>query len=182
MARRLVPLLLTVALLAGCEATGGPTPAWRSPSLPPPQSAAADPAALAAGLSDEDLVGQVLVPYAYGLDANTVSAGAAQGNRKLAGVDTPAQMIAKYRLGGLMLVNYTTGDATAKTNPTTNIDSPAQIRKLTDGLQTAARALPARVPLLIGADQEYGWVTRIRSGLVQLPSAMAFGAAGRPDL
>ncbi len=38
------------------------------------------------------------------------------------------------------------------------------------------------VELLIGTDQEYGWVTRIKSGLVQLPSAMAFGAAGRPDL
>jgi beta-N-acetylhexosaminidase len=35
---------------------------------------------------------------------------------------------------------------------------------------------------LIATDQEYGWVTRIRSGVVQLPSAMAFGAAGKPEL
>ena len=35
---------------------------------------------------------------------------------------------------------------------------------------------------MIATDQEYGWVTRIKSGIVQLPSAMAFGAAGRPEL
>ena len=36
--------------------------------------------------------------------------------------------------------------------------------------------------MLISTDQEYGFVTRIRSGMVQLPAAMAIGAAGRPEL
>jgi beta-N-acetylhexosaminidase len=166
-----VCLSLAVALLAGCA---GPTPTWKSA---PPLRPDADPARLATGLSDLDLVGQVLVPYAYGLDAERVSAAAAQGNQKLAGVDTPAQMIAKYRLGGLMLVDHVTEDRTSSTNPTTNIDNPAQVHQLTAGLQAAAAALPARVPLLIGTDQEYGWVTRIRTGVTQLPSAMALGAA-----
>ena len=179
--RRLVALL-AVAAVAGCDAPAAPTSGWREPSAAPQHGADADPAAIANGLSDVDLVGQVLVPYAYGLSATAVSDGAAQGNQKYAGVDTPAQMIAKYRLGGLMLVNYTAGDATAKTNPTTNVDSPAQVRSLTDGLQAAARTLPAGVPLLVGTDQEYGWVTRIRTGVTQLPSAMGIGAAGDPAL
>jgi len=169
----------TLTALAGC--TGGPV-RWADPSAPPPVSPGTDPAALAGALPDADLVGQVLMPYAYGLDAASVSSGAAAENRKVAGVDTPAQMIAKYRLGGLVLVDFSSGDATAKTNPTTNIESPEQLRKLTTGLQTAARGLPARLPLLIGTDQEYGWVTRIKSGVTQLPSAMALGAAADPKL
>ncbi|OLB64106.1 MAG: glycoside hydrolase family 3 [Actinobacteria bacterium 13_2_20CM_2_72_6] len=179
--RSLVPALVAAALLAGC-ADAGPAARFSSPPPGVAASPTATPGTLAAALSDEDLVGQVLVPYAYGLDATTVSAGAAAGNQKLAGVDTPAQMIAKYRLGGLMLVNYTTGDGTAKTNPTTNIDTPDQVHKLTAGLQTAAQALPAHLPLLVGIDQEYGWVTRIRSGVTQLPSGMGLGAAADPKL
>jgi beta-N-acetylhexosaminidase len=38
------------------------------------------------------------------------------------------------------------------------------------------------VPLLIGTDQEFGVVTRIKSGVTALPAAMAFGAAGKPAL
>jgi beta-N-acetylhexosaminidase len=179
---RCIVAVCAVALLAACSPAKPPTSGWRDPTPAPQHSAGDDPAAIAGGLSDVDLVGQVLMPYAYGLTATSVSDGAAQGNRKYAGVDTPGQMIAKYRLGGLMLVNYTTGDATAKTNPTTNIDTPQQVRGLTDGLQSAARTLPAGVPLLVGTDQEYGWVTRIRTGVTQLPSAMGIGAAGDPKL
>jgi beta-N-acetylhexosaminidase len=170
--------MLAVALLAGCHAAPAPAGSAGSTAPAPAPNAQPDPAALAAKLSDEDLVGQVLVPYAYGLDAASVSSGAAQGNRKMAGVDTPAQMIAKYRLGGLILVNFDNGDATGGTNPTTNIDTPAQVHQLTAGLQSAAQALAAHVPLLVGTDQEYGWVTRIRTGVTQLPSGMALGAAG----
>lgn len=148
----------------------------------PPADPAARAAAVVAGLSDEDLAGQVLMPYAYGGAANQVDAGSAAGNRSLAGVDTPAQMIAKYRLGGLILVSFTQNDPTGKTNPTSNVENPKQVRALTDGLQAAAKQLPAAAPLMIGTDQEYGVVTRITDGVTALPSAFAVGAAGRPDL
>ena len=168
-------------MLAGCS--GAPASgASRSPSAGPAPSHNTGLAASAAALADIDLVGQVLVPFAYGYDATNVSSGAAQANQKLANVDTPAQMIAKYRLGGLILVDFQTGDATARTNPTSNIESPAQIHQLTTGLQQAAAALPAKVALLVGTDQEFGWVTRIRAGVTQLPSGMALGAAGDPAL
>lgn len=167
------------------EPVGAPPPSATATGTPTPDPTAA-PGARAAGLAgrlgDEDLVGQVLMPYAYGSSATKVSGGSAGGNRKLAGVDTPAQMIAKYRLGGLILVGFSADDPTAGTNKTTNVENPAQVRALTGGLQAAAAKLPAgAAPMLIGTDQEFGVVTRIASGVTTLPSAMAFGAAGDPN-
>jgi beta-N-acetylhexosaminidase len=187
-----VPLLL---LLAACgddppappaPAPSAPPSAAALPSAPPSPTPTGDPAARAAQvvrtLSDADLVGQVLMPYAYGSSATDVDKGSAAGNRTLAGVDTPAQMVAKFRLGGLILVGFTADDPTGATNPTSNVEKPEQVRALTAGLQQAAGRLPAAAPLLIGTDQEYGVVTRIRDGVTMLPSAMAFGAGGKPQL
>ncbi|MFY1698872.1 MULTISPECIES: glycoside hydrolase family 3 N-terminal domain-containing protein [unclassified Solwaraspora] len=190
-------LLAAVGVTTGCaEArTGTPnaTPSSADePSAAPTSTAeSATPAArLVATLSDEDLVGQVLMPYAYGASATEVSAGSAAGNRELAGVDTPAEMIERYRLGGLILVGFSADDPTGSNQPTTNVDDTAQVRQLTTGLQEAAGRLPAaalpdgggELPLLIGTDQEFGIVTRITQGVTLLPSAMAAGAAGQPEL
>ncbi len=133
-------------------------------------------------MTDEDLAGQVLMPYAYGSSATTVDAAAAAGNRRLAGVDTPAAMVATYHLGGLILVGFSAADPTTATNATTNVEDPRQVRALTDGLQVAARQLHGAAPLLIGTDQEYGVVTRVAHGVTLLPSAMGAGAAARPEL
>ncbi|HWG99251.1 MAG TPA: glycoside hydrolase family 3 N-terminal domain-containing protein, partial [Pilimelia sp.] len=193
LARTPVVLALCAALALGAcgrqppganpvpSASGGTAaPAPATPSRP------ADPAAQAAAtvaqLSDADLIGQVLMPYAYGNSATKVTPGSAAGNRKLAGVDTPAQMVAKYRLGGLILVGFSADDPTSGNQPTSNVDSPAQVRELTAGLQNAAAGLPARMPLLIGIDQEFGVVTRVKDGVTALPSALAFGAADDPRL
>ncbi|MER7456344.1 glycoside hydrolase family 3 N-terminal domain-containing protein [Micromonospora sp. NPDC126480] len=184
---------LTALLVAGCAGEperARPTPAasGRSavPSTPVPVPAgdpASRAAALVGSLADEDLVGQVLMPYAYGDAATRVSPGSAAGNRALAGVDTPAEMIAKYRLGGLILVGFSADDPTGSNQATTNVDNPKQVRALTTGLRDAAARLPAgSAPLLIGTDQEHGVVTRITDGVTLLPSALAAGAAGRPEL
>ncbi|MFF5171835.1 glycoside hydrolase family 3 protein [Micromonospora sp. NPDC000089] len=183
---------LTALLLAGCAGEAAAPPPASSPSassaaLPTPSADPADPAARAAALagtlSDEDLVGQVLMPYAYGSSATSVSPGSAAGNRDLAGVDTPAEMIAKYRLGGLILVGFSADDPTSGNQATTNVDNPAQVRALTTGLRAAAGKLPAgAAPFLVGTDQEYGVVTRITDGVTTLPSALAAGAAGKPEL
>src|SRR5215207_4758830 len=190
---RLRAALLSTALsiaVAGCGAAsgGGDGGQKRDAAQPPAPSSstspdpAAEAAKIAAGLPDVDLVGQLLMPFAYGNDAAKVSDGSRAGNQKVGGVDTPAQLVERYRLGGLILVRRASGDATAGTNPTSNIDSPAQVRTLTGGLQQAARKLPSRAPLLVGTDQEHGTVTRIRDGVTLLPSAMALGAATDPRL
>ncbi|MEO3817226.1 glycoside hydrolase family 3 protein [Plantactinospora sp. B24E8] len=180
-------LLVSTACAGPAGRTAGPGPSASSTPAPPGTPPAADPAAraaeLVARLGDEDLVGQVLMPYAYGDSATRVSAGSAAGNQKLAGVDTPAEMVAKYRLGGLILVGFSADDPTGRNQPTTNVDSPEQVRKLTGGLQEAAGTLAAgAVPMLVGIDQEFGVVTRISAGVTNLPSAMALGAAGEPPL
>ncbi|MEU7908155.1 glycoside hydrolase family 3 N-terminal domain-containing protein [Actinoplanes sp. NPDC049118] len=190
-----VAVAVPLAMLVGCGSDAPPAPppapGSASPAIVAPSSSVAprptgDPATLARAavgtFTDADLAGQVLMPYAYGDAADRVDKTAAAGNQNLAGVDTPAEMIAKFRLGGLILVGFTPDDPTRATNPATNVENPKQVRALTDGLQRAATQLPGGAPLLIGTDQEYGVVTRIRQGVTLLPSAMAFGAAGRPDL
>jgi beta-N-acetylhexosaminidase len=133
-------------------------------------------------MSDADLAGQVLMPYAYGSAATTVDKASAKGNQALAAVDTPAEMVTKFHLGGLILVGFAADDPTGATNPTTNVEDPRQVRALTDGLQAAAQQLPGAVPLMIGTDQEYGVVTRVTKDVTLLPAAMAAGAAGKPAL
>ncbi|WP_432829822.1 glycoside hydrolase family 3 protein [Dactylosporangium sp. CA-092794] len=184
--RSLACLAALATLLAACT-DGGPRPddprsAGPVSALVPGADPAAQAAELAGRLSDEELVGQLLMPYAYGNTADKVSSGSASANRTYAGAPTPAEIVKKYHLGGIILVSFSADDPTAGTNKTTNIESPAQVAKLTAGLQQAALSLPARLPLLIGTDQEYGQVTRIRDGMLQLPSALAFGAAGDPSV
>src|SRR4029453_1214819 len=99
-------------------------------------------AQLAAELGDADLVGQVLMP-SVNLDDSAADS---------------AELGSRYRLGAVILMGDVENTAAG--------GSAAQVRALTDEMQTAARALPAKIPLLVGTDQEYGWVTRIKSGMV----------------
>lgn len=194
---RAIVAVTSAWLLAACS-SDTPTPPDSGASAEPvvtsrgvavssaPATPVADPAARArevvAAMTDAHLAGQVLMPYAYGAAADAVETTAAAGNQTIGGVNTPAELIAKFQLGGLILVSFTAADPTARTNPATNVDSPAQVRALTAGLQGAAQALPGGAPLLIGTDQEYGVVTRVKQGVTLLPSAMAFGAAAQPAL
>jgi beta-N-acetylhexosaminidase len=136
------------------------TPSGRAPfdTAAPDASPEERAAEIAAKLSDVDLVGQVLMPS---INLDDPAGGS-------------ADLVSRYRLGAVILMGDIENTAAG--------GSAAQVRALTDKLQAAAGAQPAKIPLLVGTDQEYGWVTRIKSGMVQLPSAMAFGAAGRPDL
>jgi len=118
----------------------------------PPVTSPTGAAAIAAALTEEELVGQVLMP--------AVDMGGP--------IDDAVAMVEEYHAGGVILM----GTAV-----------PGNVRALTDALHAATPALGGqRLPLLISTDQEFGAVTRIRSGMTQLPSAMAFGAAGRPEL
>jgi len=159
--RVLAALLAVVAGVAACTSGNPrPGPAGVSPTTPPPPTPTVDPAAQAAALvsrlSNEDLVGQVLMP-AINLDDPA---------------DGSVNLVRTYHLGGVILMG----------NVPQGAQPAAHVRQLTDQLQAAARSMPVPAGLLIATDQEYGWVTRVKSGVVQLPSAMAFGAAHRPYL
>lgn len=169
--------------LGGCssssEADAGESRSPSSISAPDYQARAA---AIVEAMTDADLVGQVLMPYAYGNDASTITDASRQANQKYASVDTPFDMVTTYRLGAMILVSSSADDPTAGTNKTTNVESPTQVRTLTTGLQTAAATLGVQAPMLIATDQEYGTVLRIKEGVALLPTAMGLGAGGDPAI
>lgn len=110
------------------------------------------------GMSLEEKVGQLFVTYVNGQTADVPH----PKNRTDFGVDTPQEMVRKYRPGGVIYFNNSTRD---------NIDTPKQIAQLSNGLQKASS-----IPLLISTDQEMGLVTRIGPPFTQLPGNMALGA------
>ncbi|MEV5540315.1 glycoside hydrolase family 3 protein [Saccharopolyspora shandongensis] len=109
----------------------------------------------------EEKVGHLFVTYAYGSTADTVH----PKNQEEFGVDTPAQVVRRYHLGGIIYFTRTE-----------NLHAPRQIAELSNGLQTAAVSSGAKVPLLICTDQEQGLVTRILEPATQFPGSMALGA------
>lgn len=187
----LVSALAVTALLAttlsGCALFAAENPGRTSaPSAGTTGGPVADPVAsaraIASRLSDADAIGQLMMPFVYGEDATSVSAEAAKQNQENYGVRTPAEVVAKYRLGGVMLTRRAGGDPTQDTNPASNTNAPDKIRALTAGLRGAAAKLPAGVPMMISTDQEHGTVTRVRNGVTLFPAQMAYGAANDPAL
>jgi beta-N-acetylhexosaminidase len=110
-------------------------------------------------------VGQLFSTYVYGSDANAPSAADVAENRKLYGVGTPAQVVQKYHLGGVIYFSWST-----------NLNTTRQMATLSNGLQTAATSAGARVPLIISTDQEHGIVVRLPAPATQFPGNMALGA------
>ena len=135
-----------------------------------PASASLDPVRLMLRhMSVRDKVGQLFVVEVYGQDARSVTPAAAARNQALYGVDTPAQVIDKYRPGGVIYFD-------ARRGPD-NVQNPRQIATLSNGLQAAALRTGAHVPLLISTDQEGGAVVyRLTAPATAMPGNMALGA------
>ncbi|MEV0233184.1 beta-N-acetylhexosaminidase [Nonomuraea sp. NPDC050786] len=169
--------LLTLALTAcgggggpaGATPTGGgkaappaqtPAPQTTAPQSPPQAQAGAVGRALSK-MSVQEKVGQLFMPVLYGTAADTVSGE----NQARYGAGTPAKVIAKYHLGGVILFPH-------------NIKGVGQVVGLTNGLQKSSR----EVPLLIGTDQENGLVARMSALMTDFPGAAEIGATKDPDL
>ncbi|OQO92867.1 beta-N-acetylhexosaminidase [Saccharomonospora piscinae] len=116
------------------------------------------------GMSLEQKVGQLFVADVWGLHADETH----PGNQEKYGVDTAAEVVSKYQVGGVIYFNH---------GGTDNIETPRQVARLSNGLQRAAlRSSNPRVPLVVAVDQEGGRVTRIADHVTEYPSAMALGA------
>lgn len=125
--------------------------------------------ALLRQMTRKQKVGQLFVVEVAGRDAYQVSDQAKAVNQQLYGVDTPAQVIAKYQPGGVIYFTTRNGDD--------NIGSPDQVADLSNGLQLAAGFLPLGIPLQIAVDQEGGaLVARFGAPATQMPGNMALGA------
>lgn len=176
---RIVTSMLTVIGLALPGVTPGgwpgavPAAGSAGGDAPPgPASAPSVPPAVARILSRMTLaqkVGQLFSTYVYGGDAGAPSAEDAAANREAYGVDTPAEVVAKYQLGGVIYFSWSH-----------NLDSPRQIAALSNGLQYAAAGAGAGVPLLVSTDQEHGVVTRMPAPATAFPGSMALGAGRSP--
>ncbi|MFC7549016.1 glycoside hydrolase family 3 protein [Plantactinospora sp. GCM10030261] len=116
-------------------------------------------------------VGQLFSTYVYGADAAEPSAADRAANRAAFGVETPAEVVDTFHLGGVCYFSWSH-----------NLNEPRQIATLSNGLQRAALGDGAkgRVPLLISTDQEQGVVLRMPAPAAQFPGAMALGAARSP--
>ncbi|RRD53626.1 hypothetical protein EII12_01100 [Buchananella hordeovulneris] len=120
-------------------------------------------------------VGQLLWTHVYGASADDESLAAK--NQAVFGPDvrTPAQAVAKFHLGGVLYFNWS---GNLKSNPT----DLQQVATLSNGLQAAAKASGAQVPLAITIDQEGGLVARVGSPATVFPGNMALGATGQVPL
>ena len=115
------------------------------------------------GLTPEEKVGQLFVTWVNGKSADEVN----PKNQSDFGVDTPAQVIEKYHLGGVIYFNNDSRD---------NFDDPVQVSKLSNGLQRSALHSGAHIPLQVGTDQEGGTVTRMGAPATEFPNSMAISA------
>ncbi|QBI19549.1 glycoside hydrolase family 3 protein [Egibacter rhizosphaerae] len=126
-------------------------------------------------LSWEQKVGQLLVADVRGDHPTEVSAPAAAENAARFGAPTPAEVVARHDLGGVIYFTYAGVDD--EPDPELgNIQGPEQVATLSDGLQEAATEATG-VPLLVATDQEHGFITRTPEPFTRMPGPMALGAA-----
>jgi beta-N-acetylhexosaminidase len=176
----LLASLIGIVVLAGCAPaveTGHPRPAPVLSSVPPEQTPGQTPeqqtpeqqapkqtpeqawaAEKLASMTLEQKVGQLFVDITFG-----TSAEAADRRNEPYGA-TPAELVARYHLGGVIYFDWSNG-----------LGSPAQITRLSNGLQTTALGPNPGVPLIICTDQENGTITRIGPPFTDLPSARELG-------
>ncbi|MEV1332145.1 glycoside hydrolase family 3 protein [Micromonospora costi] len=167
-------LVTASVLLAALGVTAAPPPVSASPPpvpVSPPPATAGEHGWVTSTLrhmSLEQKVGQLFATYVYGADATTPSAADRAANRAAFGVETPAEVIERYHLGGVCYFSWSH-----------NLDAPGQIATLSNGLQRAALGdgRKGHVPLLMSTDQEQGVVLRMPAPAAQFPGAMALGAA-----
>ncbi|MEU6144296.1 glycoside hydrolase family 3 protein [Streptomyces sp. NPDC047081] len=115
----------------------------------------------------EEKVGQLFVMRVYGDSATDPAQADVDANLKEIGVRTAAELIAKYRVGGIIYFTWAH-----------NTENPHQIADLSNGVQRASLTQPRGLPLLVTTDQEHGIVCRVGKPATLFPGAMAMGAGG----
>jgi beta-N-acetylhexosaminidase len=115
----------------------------------------------------EEKVGQLFVMRVYGHSATAPDQADIDANLKEIGVRTAAEMIARYRVGGIIYFTWAH-----------NTRDPHQIADLSNGIQKASLSQPRGLPVLVSTDQEHGIVCRVGEPATLFPGAMAVGADG----
>ena len=114
-------------------------------------------------MSLRDKVAQLFTIVVWGPKAGAAS----KENAARYGVSTPAQVVEKFRPGGVILFDWAG-----------NVSGAGQVAALTTGLREAA-VRSGGAPLMIGVDQENGIVSRLKPIITKLPGASQIGATGK---
>lgn len=115
----------------------------------------------------EEKVGQLFVMRVYGHSATAPDQADIDANLQEIGVRTAEEMIARYRVGGIIYFTWAH-----------NTRDPQQIADLSNGIQRASLRQPRGLPVLVSTDQEHGIVCRVGEPATLFPGAMAMGAGG----
>ncbi|GAA3829332.1 glycoside hydrolase family 3 protein [Sphaerisporangium flaviroseum] len=120
-----------------------------------------------ASMSLEEKVGQLFVADVYGESGDTANPADVAANQAMYGPDirNGDALIAKYKLGAVLYFRWAN-----------NLNDPVKTAGLSNDLQRAALAQPAKIPLLIATDQEHGAVYRLDEPFTAFPGQMALGA------
>jgi beta-N-acetylhexosaminidase len=123
------------------------------------------------GMTLEEKVSQLFVANVNGQSADTTDPADVAANQAMYGptIRNADELIDRYKLGGIVYFRWTN-----------NLGEPAQIARLSNGIQKAALRQPGRIPMLIATDQEHGAVSRVWSPATEFPGNMALGATRRP--
>ncbi|GAA2396204.1 glycoside hydrolase family 3 N-terminal domain-containing protein [Streptomyces coeruleofuscus] len=123
--------------------------------------------ALVSRMTLEEKVGQLFVMRVYGHSATAPDQADIDANLKEIGVRTAAELVEKYRVGGIIYFAWAH-----------NTREPHQIADLSNGIQRASLELPRGLPVIVSTDQEHGIVARVGRPATLFPGAMAVGAGG----
>ncbi|MET7825920.1 glycoside hydrolase family 3 protein [Streptomyces sp. NPDC005386] len=123
--------------------------------------------AIVSRMTLEEKVGQLFVMRVYGHSATAPDQADIDANLAEIGVRTAEELIAKYRVGGIIYFAWAH-----------NTRDPYQIADLSNGIQRASLDQPRGLPVLISTDQEHGIVARVGKPATLFPGAMALGAGG----
>jgi beta-N-acetylhexosaminidase len=104
-------------------------------------------------LTVEEKVGQMLMVHFNGEAAN----------------EDANLLLQQAHVGGFIYYNWSNG-----------LQNPAQVQKLSVGLQKLAKSISPHIPLLISIDQEGGVVRRLTTGFTRFPSNFAIAQTKHP--
>jgi beta-N-acetylhexosaminidase len=164
----LVVAAVSIGLLTALAITTSATPTAADGSGPSSQSAEnAWVTRTLARMTLPEEVGQLFVVNGFGQSIRDPNPAMVKVNRAYYRVSNIAQLIQKFHPGGFIYFNWTN-----------NLQSPAQIVGLSNGIQRIALSSGAEVPMAISTDQEQGEVLRIGPPATVFPGNMALGATG----
>ncbi|NJC23718.1 beta-N-acetylhexosaminidase [Arthrobacter pigmenti] len=158
----------TALLVASTGAAFATVPTNVPANTPITTTAAPNIDAMIADMTLDQKIGQMTWTHVYGSSANDTSMKA--NNQARYGVDTPAEVVEKYDLGGVLYFAWSG-----------NTNNPDQVAGLSNGLQEVALD-DSGIPLAVTIDQEGGLVARIGPPATVLPGNMALGATFDQEL